>query len=103
MLFKRISLAVSVALNVLLIGYLFVNESGFQNYQVLKADLAGLSEHQITLDERAYVLSQEIRLLQNDSDYIEKVIRKRLGFVKKNEILYLFPDDTTSTISGAHE
>ena len=39
--------------------------------------------------ERA-ALSREIRLLKTDPAYVEKVIRQRLNYVRKNEILYLF-------------
>ena len=103
MVVKRIFLIVSISLNLLLVSYLLFSENGVGNYQILRADIAGLTEHQISLDERAYALSQEIRLLQSDSGYIEKVVRERLGFVKGNEILYIFPDSTKKKFSGAHE
>ena len=58
-----------------------------------------LSEQQQVLEERIAgadaanaVLSRQIRLLQSDDAYVEKMIRRRLNFVRDNEILYLFPD-----------
>ena len=92
MLIKRILLALSVLLNLTLIVYLLVSDNGLSNYQTLKADTYAFTQRQDMLDEKAYLLSHEIRLLQNDSEYVEKIIRARLGFVKSNEILYIFPD-----------
>jgi cell division protein FtsB len=73
------------------------------NYQTLKADTYAFTQRQDMLDEKAYLLSHEIRLLQNDSEYVEKIIRARLGFVKSNEILYIFPDSKIKIPVGARE
>lgn len=59
------------------------NLKGLQN--ALNAELAGL-------DKRRADLSLEIRLLQTDPAYMEKVIRQRLNYVRSDEILYLFDD-----------
>ena len=55
-------------------------------------DLAGIltAEELAALNEQRASLSREIRLLKTDPDYVEKVIRQRLNYVRKNEILYLF-------------
>ena len=49
-----------------------------------------LSQELAALNEQRASLSREIRLLKTDPDYVEKVIRQRLNYVRKNEILYLF-------------
>lgn len=103
MLVKRILLALSVLLNLALITYLFVGDNGLGNYQALKADTYAFTQQQNKLDEKAYQLSHEIRLLQSDSGYIEKIIRARLGFVKSNEILYIFPDSKIKIPVGVRE
>ena len=103
MLVKRILLALSVLLNVLLISYLLFNDSGLQNYQTLRADILKLTNEQSSLDDKAYLLSHEIRLLQSDALYIEKVVRERLGFVDPNEILYVFPHSKKKTTVGVRE
>ncbi|KAF1077765.1 septum formation initiator family protein [Halodesulfovibrio sp. MK-HDV] len=103
MLIKRILLALSVLLNLTLIVYLLVSDNGLSNYQTLKADTYAFTQRQDMLDEKAYLLSHEIRLLQNDSEYVEKIIRARLGFVKSNEILYIFPDSKIKIPVGARE
>ena len=43
-----------------------------------------------SLDAQNLSLSKEIRLLQSDNKYVEKVIRQRLHYVRDNEILYIF-------------
>lgn len=103
MLIKRILLALSVLLNLTLIVYLLVSDNGVSNYQTLKADTYAFTQQQDMLDEKAYLLSHEIRLLQNDSEYVEKIIRARLGFVKSNEILYIFPDSKIKIPVGVRE
>ena len=42
------------------------------------------------LDSENRALSQEIRLLQNDPKYVEKMVRQRLHYLRANEVLYLF-------------
>ena len=59
------------------------NLKGLHN--ALFAELSGL-------DKRRAELSLEIRLLQTDPAYMEKIIRQRLNYVRNDEILYLFDD-----------
>ena len=59
------------------------NLKGLQN--ALFAELSGL-------DKRRAELSLEIRLLQTDPAYTEKIIRQRLNYERNDEILYLFDD-----------
>ena len=48
-------------------------------------------------------LSREIRLLQSDEKYVEKMIRQRLNFVRSNEILYLFTEDANARGALPHD
>jgi cell division protein FtsL len=43
-----------------------------------------------TLEEENKNLRAELNRLKNDPDYIEKLARKDLGLIKKNEVLYDF-------------
>jgi len=103
MVVKKILLALSVLLNFAIIGYLLFSSNGLGNYQTLKADTRSFAIEQGRLDEKAYALSREIRMLQNDAVYLEKIIRSRLGFVKDNEVLYIFPDSKTKPAVGVRE
>ena len=41
-------------------------------------------------------LQEEIRRLREDSRYLESVARRDLGFIKENEILFIFEDETVA-------
>ena len=47
-------------------------------------------------------LSREIRLLQTDQKYVEKMIRQRLHYLRDNEILYLF-DAAPKSGASSHD
>ena len=52
-------------------------------------------EHEIdVLDEKIKALMEEKALLQNDVQYIEKIIRDQMGLVKPGEVVYKFITDT---------
>lgn len=74
-------------------------------YRNLKEQHQILELQSKELDERNIALSREIRLLQTDEKYQEKIIRKRFNFVKDNEILYIFPGthDMAKAGAGQHE
>ena len=45
-------------------------------------------------------LLEQINMLRNDKEYIESVVKRELGLIKENEIIYRFSndqDDKTST------
>ncbi len=65
-------------------GILAYNEL-YKDYNLLEREIAAV-------DTQNLQLSRDIRLLKSDEAYIEKMIRQRLHYVRKNEILYLFTD-----------
>ncbi|UZP68271.1 septum formation initiator family protein [Desulfovibrio mangrovi] len=101
MFWKRIVLGGLIALNIFLFVRMLVSDQGLFAYRELKADYIALEEQLAEVQQKNLALSQEIRLLQSDSGYIQRVIRQRLNFVKDNEILYIFPDTTTEGTAGA--
>lgn len=105
MAWQRIFIGVSLAINVVLAYSLIWGSQGLSAYRNLKEQHAVLDARLKELDEKNIALSREIRLLQSDEKYQEKIIRKRFNFVKDNEILYLFPGshDTAKTGAGVHE
>lgn len=92
MFWRRLLIGISVALNVVLLYRLVWSDQGIVAYKMLKQQGADMEARLKDLDARNLVLSREIRLLQADEKYVEKMIRKRLNFVKANEILYIFPE-----------
>lgn len=88
---RRIVFAVSIVLNVVLIYNLIWGDRGIIAYKDLKARCSTLQSSLDQINKDNQNLSQEIRLLQSDDKYLEKVIRNRMNFVRENEILYVFP------------
>jgi len=106
MIWRRLLLAFLLVVNVVLAYRLIWSDTqGILAYKALKEHLAVQEGRIKDLDEKNVALSREIRLLQSDEKYLEKIIRKRLNFVKDNEILYIFPDvkDTARTGARADE
>ena len=59
-------------------------------YRDLKRTYQALEQEIASVDKENLALSREIRLLQTDKQYVEKVVRERLHYVRENELLYLF-------------
>ncbi len=89
------------AVNVALFFRMVWGPQGVIAYRNLKAQHVALEARLTELDRGNLALSREIRLLQTDDKYIEKMIRRRLHYVRDNEILYLFSESQFPTRSGA--
>ena len=100
MVTRRLVLGISVILNLLLFYNLIWGGSGAISYNALRERCTALEDRIKRINEENLALSKEIRLLQSDEKYIEKMIRNRLNFVRGNEILYIFPDETKVESSG---
>ena len=105
MAWQRAVVGVSLIINAVLAYSLIWGEQGFRAYRNLKEQHQELNDRIKDLDAQNIALSREIRLLQSDEKYQEKVIRDRFNFVKDNEILYVFPETsgTAKTGAGLHE
>lgn len=94
-------LGASVLLNLTLLWALIWGEQGLVAYRSLRGELSALAERNQALGEKNIQLSREIKLLESDNKYIEQMIRKRLNFIKENEIWYIFPENKRA--EGADE
>ena len=74
-----------------LFGKMVWGPSGIIEYRNLKSEYNTLKEKIESLDAENMALSKEIRLLQSDSKYVEKIVREKLRYLRDNEIVYLFP------------
>ena len=70
------------------------------SYKELRELCALLEATSLEIEDDNLSRGKEIRLLQSDDKYLEKVIRNRLNFVRENEILYIFPGGTQEEPSG---
>lgn len=100
-------LALALFMNITLAVRLMWGDQSVREWRNLKGLQSALFEELTGLDKRMAELSQEIRLLQTDPAYMEKVIRQRLNYVRSDEILYLFDDageeDSPWTGAGTDE
>ena len=81
---------VFILINVVLASRLLWGPQSLVSYRELASQYAELLKERDGFDVVNAGLSREIRLLQSDEKYVEKMIRQRLNFVRSNEILYLF-------------
>ncbi len=101
MAFNRVLLGLVVVLNLFLLGRLLFSDQGLFAYFDLKSRYIELEERIDRLDKRNLELSREIRLLQSDKAYLEKMVRQQMHFVREDEILYMFPEDGAGADAGA--
>ena len=92
-----ILLGIAILFNAMLLARLLW---GAPAWQTLRDREAELEDRVAVLDSLNAALSQEIRLLQSDSVYVERAIRQRLNFVRDNEILYLFEEQESRGASA---
>lgn len=101
---RRVFLILLIGLNFLLAFRLLAGDKGLFAYRELREDHQRMQERLAHADRRALELSQEIRLLKSDRDYLMDTIRKRMNYLAKDEIVYVFPDtqsDTSDPHAGA--
>lgn len=100
---KAIILALALLVNLTLFYRLIWGTQSLLVYKDLRDRHAELTSELERYDALNAALSQEIRLLQTDNNYVEKAVRQRLNFVRDNEILYLFNDEQASSGAAAND
>ncbi len=68
-------------------------DSSYFEYRALQDEKTALQAQLNDLQRKKAVLSDQIKLLQTDSTYLEKVIRQRLNYVREGEVLYIFDEN----------
>lgn len=92
-MFWRVVILVALGvIDVALFGKMVWGPGGILEYHELKDQYAALQAHISHLDAQNRALSRDIRLLQSDDSYIEKMVRERLRYLRDNEIVYIFPN-----------
>ncbi|MGB2601464.1 MAG: septum formation initiator family protein [Candidatus Omnitrophota bacterium] len=81
---KRIIFFIVVVLTALSILFL----PGFSELHKLREDNDQLKRRIVLLEEHNDNLKEEMLKMKQDPDYVEKKARKKLGIVKKGEIIY---------------
>ncbi len=82
--------------------FAFLYLPGLSKLQELRFEEEKLSKDLTDLNQRIQKLQEEKNLLQNDQDYLEKVIREELGLVRPGEMVYkLVPEEKKPTAPKA--
>ncbi|MBP3730505.1 MAG: septum formation initiator family protein [Mailhella sp.] len=92
-LWKFLLPAIAISVNAAFISSLMWGSNSIYTWSALKDKKNVLSQELAELNKQRSNLSREIRLLKADPAYVEKIIRQRLNYVRKNEILYLFDNE----------
>ena len=82
---------IGVALGVAFL-LLYFSPYGLRNYLVIREKLSLANTELAELKGKNQELNDEITLLKNDKNYVEKIARQKLGMLKKNEILFEVPE-----------
>ncbi|HMA65116.1 MAG TPA: septum formation initiator family protein [Chitinispirillaceae bacterium] len=88
---KIAALSIGFVMSAVLV-FMFTGKQGFislyKNHQQYKLQQEQLIRSHHVIDS----LKTEIKRLHNDTTYLEKIARERLGMAKKNEMIYKFVD-----------
>ncbi|MDR2503574.1 MAG: septum formation initiator family protein [Deltaproteobacteria bacterium] len=87
--------AFSVMVNMMLLWIFIWGEHGLVDFKALERELTMVVEWNEDLRNKNLALSREIILLESDKKYVEQAARKRLSYIRGNEIWYIFPDGQT--------
>ena len=97
MLGRRLVIGLLVCLNLLLLVRLFWSGQSVFSYLELRGRYERLEEMNVDAEKRSVQLSREITRLREDSSYQERVVRDRMNYLRKGEILYIFPEGSETT------
>ncbi|MFO0723622.1 MAG: septum formation initiator family protein [Myxococcota bacterium] len=83
---------VNGALVVSLVGSALFGAQGVVRREKLDEDLGEVQQLNDELARQNQALKREIEALKNDDDYVERVIKDELGWVRADELILIFPE-----------
>lgn len=104
MFWRVLILVTLVMVDIALFGKMVWGPGGILEYRELKNQYAALQGQIADLDSQNRALSRDIRLLQSDDQYVEKMVREKLRYLRDNEIVYIFPNAAEAQNgAGSHD
>lgn len=88
----RLSSFVGVGLVVFFVGAAIVGDDGIARHEMLESELAKVNALNARLEAENVVLAQQAHALRTDRAYVESVIRDELGWVRADEVVFIFDD-----------
>ncbi|WP_353617327.1 FtsB family cell division protein [Desulfovulcanus ferrireducens] len=90
-MFFRAVFLLFLLVNIFLICRIIWSDSGIIAYLKVKDTYTKLYEENEKIKNENVKLSNDIRMLKSDTEYLADVIRKEMHYVKKKELIYIFP------------
>jgi cell division protein FtsB len=91
--FVRIAAFAAGLLSIILVAAALLGEHGVLRHEKLREELEHVRELNTGLEADNKRLRAEAEALRSDPDYVEAVIRDELGWVRKNELIFIFPKE----------
>ena len=102
-MFLRVCILVTLGIiNMAVFCHMIWGPTGIVQYRNIKKQYQDLQQKISDLDTENVSLSRQIRLLESDNQYYEKMIRQRLHYLRANELLYIFDTKADNLVGGAY-
>lgn len=88
----RIAAFASGVASIVLVGAALLGDHGVLRHEKLREELAHAKTLNDNLENENRRLRAEAEALRSDPEYVESVIRDELGFVRKDELIFLFKE-----------
>jgi cell division protein FtsB len=88
----RAAAFVAGVLSIALVGAALLGEHGVLRHEKLREELEHARSLNANLEAENRRLRAETEALKSDPDYVESVIRDELGWVRKDELIFLFKE-----------
>ncbi len=75
---------------ILMLVLLFASDKGVGKNDKLKDKIVKLDENYSSLNKRKAELEKNIKLFKENRSYQKHIIRKEMGFVEENDVIYIF-------------
>lgn len=93
----RIILILILILNCILLYQFIWGKNSLNHYLELKDRKRELKTNVESIQQENLELSRQIRNLNNNSEYLKKVIRSKMNLLRSNEVIYLVTNSSNST------
>lgn len=87
----RAAAFVSGVLSIALVAAALLGEHGVLRHEKLREELGDVGTLNTSLETDNARLRREAEALRTNSEYVEAVIRDELGWVRKDEVIFIFP------------
>ncbi|WP_291319623.1 septum formation initiator family protein [Desulfonatronospira sp.] len=91
-MFIRLIIMILLGANIVLAYQLYWGPSSVPVYLENKEAFQELQQENRALLEENKQLSQEIKHLRSSKDFIKEAVRREMGYVRQDEVIYYFSD-----------